>query len=714
MNERYYQLNGLSVDKTLELLTEFVESSRSSHSAQVLQSLYVATSNLSGLDVELLLPIPGRFHGLNTPVRDFKTRYQDKLNRRPIGTVTERPDHYKPLIPSLINLIQRTTRQMRGISRAQADEMNGAIEGESLLISKDPSMSIEESFNRLQLDATYVRVAVATTPTQERYHLFHIRDDLNRKSFYQGAKIYFRESIATIPYAVTINNQTYKFFVHNPIQPDKIMLEYLVRLMLASPSAFGAKSLMNESSPDGILGAAYAFDNKDGQFLYLGNVPFFDEVVVGAGQGFTYYGVQSLLSVEEALANISINIPKGTNHEAGYRLQLHPAEYYREAQTNDEMAENEREVERLEREVTKLKGRIVALKNLQMTRRPFLLQFSQSHLRQMIQVLTTCPNPSDIKFINYAYYKPDGDDEPLHFLYIPSDVYRRMRFADLDNSAMVMYWFDPNWSYYYHNRTRARAEVFVPYGYLIHPPLHSWAIEDIDTYLRNVLGDLVQENLHEPIYLFLNVLSMRNSRDEDVRISVLDKQWFKPILKPEIIGWLNDNLILMRHLETMQKSVRDISEQVRREAFYESARKNTHEALALYEQEKARVEGGMTGHMGDMLKRVQVEINDTMSRTEKAIKDAQALNTRLAMMEGLYKTTDVTIKATEEEIEATRKTVQTVAQRVNELREKVETTIRDAQKTKAEKDAQVKKAVEDLLRTHSELKREINRLKSIL
>lgn len=724
MAEEYYFLKGLNIEETIRLLIDFIETNHSPHRYDVLRLLYLSEENFSIGQAELALPIKYD-RKYKDPIEDFKQRYKT-LAKSPIPN-GDIPSHYKPLLNVWMNLIDRPPRHIHGLTPRDLKIENGLIEGETLLIIKNPKIDAIELFNKLKVSATYVRLGTFRTLSDDnRYYLFHIRDDEERKSFYQGISLHIEDKIETSCYLVEVNGTAYKFFVSNTIIPDKKMLSYFSRLVMLAPNLFGSQNISENDKVEDILAVAYKTDStssgKQGEVFYLGDVRLYDDEIIASQQGFIYYQIPLIESSEDVKENLKRQIPRGTSPESGYRLRLEMA-HYPEALTDTELKRYDDLYIEQKKQCIRLTDRLAELKGLKSPGRPILLCFNQSNLEYMAKVLSAY-HPNDLRNVLYAYHSPEelsttNTGEPLHFLYVPSDVYRQLNLALLEcqkqTNSKIIFWLDPRWARYY--KDRSKVEVFVPYGQLLTPPLHSWAIDDMDTYMKNIMGEIIKEDqIQSPIYFFLELPSSGNGIDHDISISVLDKAKFSAVVDAENIGWINNNLILNRSLkhEHSRSAINDIVNLLRHNAINTTASAKSEESLQIYEEEQARVKGAMVGHMNDMLQQVQDEINTNIINAEGFIKKIIDLNQRLVDMEDLYVTTDTVERQLQAEIKTTRMMIQNVTNKTSDLRKSIEATIENSIKVKREKEAEITNAVQELLDTHKHLENEIRRLKSIL
>lgn len=757
MAKYYLVVDGIAQDRLLETLLTFVQQHDDPRQQAALHDVHLAVENVTGLNAKVAVPLGGRgrLRRANQYLRDQMLSLQN--NQQPAqlraDQVKDSPN-YQPVLTLLPNFIERTSHRYarQGENQWEIEEQHGAVHEELLLIfpphASGGNLDWLDVFNQLRRYPTQVRAAQAFNPQGERYSLFHVLDDTSRRSLLQGlfAGGYFSDAVTARAYRVELNNRNYKFFVHRGVLPDQTRLALLIQFMQASQTLF-TRQRAPEQQHELIAAAHYpglsmgsmgsngveqAQSRRMGQLLYLATVPFFEESMIGTQQGFVYYPVVPLSSRDrdeplrkgdtlenQALARLRAQIPRGT--AGGYRLQLRYTQY-RELEDSDRARADdyERRYNEMQRKLLDLQDRLAQIDSLRVPR-PLLLRFTQARLPLLIQTLSDYRH-SDLSNILYMDFQPNHersdhpDMENVHYVYIPPTVHRQLAQTVIQNDHLednpMSFWLDPHWAGRYSEHTS--VELFVPRGRLLSPPLHSWEPADMSRYLRNMLADLLSDEVTQPLYVLWDVQRPGYERTRDIAVSVLDKAAFRPINQPGVIRWLNDNLIFLRRARAFKQDVSDLASDVRRQTFAQASLDRSQATYQRFEAEAHRVLDAMQGATDGLLQQLDVEYNANLEKAQALIKRAVELNQRLAAMEALYGQTDGRRDETQKQIDETRQQTKSTRGRTDDLRAQVEQAIKEAQATMDDAKKKVREKIEDLRKTNQRLRDDIDELRGLL
>lgn len=582
--------------------------------------------------------------------------------------------------------------------------------GEYLLLARaaDPerAATIVED---LRFHATGTHVTVArTTADQRPVHLFHLLDDPKRRSGFQGAQAgrLFHDCLLLAGFA----DQGATVFLPADSQPGRESLHYFCRLLQAAPSLFSSNG---RAVANGLLAAIAAqpvtATTPEGahryDFYYLGGLSFLSQIELApALPSHIDIEVHDLATSAADLQKLRAAIAEAEPLVA-YRLALRPGHYQEFKLT---------EYERLAQQQLDLEYRLAYLSSIK-AERPVLLRFTQQQLPALADVIRSMP----MKFLQgedllYGFqaverHYPAG----LHYLLkSPHAVMEEMDplplWRDLDRLAMH-FWLDPLWSRYYGGRGND-CWVFVPKGMTLSPPMHCWEATEMDAYLRAVLAQWfhgrhgVAAIPEKAIYLF----EPSPHAPDEVHISVLDRANFQPLQTQ--LGWFNDNLAIMNELsvagfiQTLADDIakRDIAARVGQAAqqmmadFTATAERTNHQVAAKTQELTSVITG---------------ELNRIIQKTQTTTEEIRDLNLRLTKLQLLYDDMrKVTIEA-EVLVARTEQTADVVTTFTSTLRQRVETTLADAQQARQEVKTRVAKEIDLLQQTHADLQALLEKLR---
>jgi hypothetical protein len=638
---------------------------------------------------------------------------------------------WEPIASGLVHLIARHASPdiITHNDQQTIDEANGLNRSEYLLIYEGVGKIILQQFRKLMERRdrqTQLRVAFAKGNNGKQYTLFWIKDDETRQSLYQGLRAGGSITLAEAR-AFEVNlpqdTHTYRFFL--PFDSTKQVsgnlpsiekphierLRLLCELMMIAPELFGAT--LDKNIQTDVIGAVYQPDAnlEASELLYLAGLEFLSDNMILSDPNQLNLEVVALKTDPRFTQKLR-NVLEGRAGRSGYRVELRRAKY------SNSMTQDQRKIEyaRLKSERSRVQDRLAQMDGLKQLH-PILLRFSLNRTALLMDTLASY-RPQDLNNLYYCFYegvtdKPDRSNA-YHYLYIPPDVDRQLSDTLIVNDTQpdnpMSFWLDPYWAGSYHDK--CLSEVFVPQGLLFSPPLHSWENTDMDTYLRERFRPLNPPEGQRLFYVFHK--TSHQSPDSKVVASVLDFSAFRNFGDANVIGWINDNLILLSQLNTMQQDISTIADQTRREQFASLITESATEAMNEATRAQNLAQHTMQQHTDDMMLTIESEFNKNIESTRNAIEKARDMNQRLVDVEGLYETTDRRLKETDRAIETTRKLVDEVTKRVSRLREDVETTIQQAQTTRDEQHVNLENEIVKMQSKYRELVQEIRRLEDLL
>jgi chaperonin cofactor prefoldin len=319
---------------------------------------------------------------------------------------------------------------------------------------------------------------------------------------------------------------------------------------------------------------------------------------------------------------------------AGYRLTLHP--YAPPEGKGQSLARILERIAELEIKASFLRG-VEAPHTT-------LLRFTQAQLPALADFIESVPIADiDSGRVQYAFYASAGEPDGIHFLmYDPALVLTTRPFSEWSwrrdtEDAPIRYWVDPNWTQFYGRVSGGvKSKVFTPHNAVLHPTLHSYAPEDMDAYLRDIVArrlssgeqnDAVRALLDDSRRAPGLVFTHSTETGFDIEIDVIDLDAFLPLRQR--LDWINDNLLMNDPALVDQERMRQI-------------------AQSLYEGAAA-----------------QALLDEMGAQEEKAGKEAEAMIGRLsAKLDGLTGRFRAEFQASVEQAELMTGRIQTVAQRI--------------------------------------------------
>lgn len=587
----------------------------------------------------------------------------------------------------------------------------GAQEQEYMLVAQgiDPRR-IAAICSDLRFHATHFGFTAASgADPAERVYLFYIRSDQARKSS-------FPSTLAGEFYTDCAVLQGYEsggilFFFPPGERIDPNALRYLREIVKAAPLLFGGGNPHGEHN---LLLAVDSRGNIDSSstpcIWYLAHLTFQSSVTIEPIRPANRieYEVVTLSASEANVATLRVRIEEAARRPdeyIGYRLELRPTRF---------QEPGEAQYEKLQNQIIRLEYQLAYLDSIA-TPRPTLLQFSQRQLPALADVLRTFP----MKVLQngdllYGFHSNRQNPEGIHYLFIHPDVVMTeaspiSRWGHLESARPMHFWIDPFWGKYYHQSPN-RTLVFVPKGTALFPFLHGWDIEDMDTYLRDMIGRWfhgrpgIQSLPDEPLYLFEGL----PNPDAIIKISVLDFAKFKPLRGFEL-GWLNDNLLPMNELG-IEDFISQMASDITRRQMNDAITISADEATRIFQQTANRTRNEIAHHTNDLTSTVTRELAELVDETTKVAAQLQSLDQTLLQLRSLHsemsnvaERANQAVTQTEQQVEATEKDTTNLIARAQQV-------IGLADNTRKEIHQQIETCVRSLEKTRQQLIDRINRL----
>jgi hypothetical protein len=411
-------------------------------------------------------------------------------------------------------------------------------------------------------------------------------------------------------------------------------------------------------------------------------------------------------SLEALLDTIGNAAPR-----AGYRLTLHP--YSPSVQKGQNLANI------LER-ITELEIQAAFLHGMEAPQ-TVLLRFTRTQLPAMADFIESIPvDVIDAGHVHYAFYTSAGVPEGVHFLmYDPALVLPSRPFLEWDwrnatKDTPIQYWVDPNWARIYgRDVTGVRSKVFTPRNVVLHPTLQSYAPENMDTYLRDLVARrLSSGDQNEPVRALLDdprcapglIFSESTDPDFEVEIDVIDLDSFEPLRQR--LDWINDNLLMNDPAFVDQDRIQLIAQAL----FEGSAAKGLLAEMGAHEEAASREAEAMTSRMTDRLsvlsERFREEFNASVEQAELMTGRIETLASRVADIEAML------VEAEDLNVEAAIYTdsLAPMSADIETYRDEIEATLRA---TLEEAETYVSTAEKRLTQAHKSVDELVQRLKRV-
>jgi len=409
--------------------------------------------------------------------------------------------------------------------------------------------------------------------------------------------------------------------------PTRTALEHGIALILAMRGMYDGGDPRAEPRAILAITVPTSYDTQSAQVHYLAHLSFINHFemrpIVRELANFEVFAGDSSPAAQERLRDALSSIPR-----AGYRLRLRPAfqrvvdqgAYQAALQRYEEAAQEIDLIESLDRED-----------------RPTLLRFTQEQLPALAEVIRAYP-VKDTRRLLYAFQADSfRHPEGVHFLLVDPKI----PLSDLDpivywegqSEQPMRFWIDPYWAREYYQGDEA-AQVYVPYGTVIYPALHSWGVDDMDAYLNNILLRWQKASENGPVPAFQSAVYVFDGEiGHQLDVFVLDWQAFQPLTAR--LEWLNECLDVQGiiHIEEVIKLISSSKTRQRLADYF--TQKEEHSILA-YNDVQRRVEQTMAGHSRELLKTITDELTQLSAHAQDLSLRSAELNARLSTLEADY------------------------------------------------------------------------------
>jgi hypothetical protein len=323
---------------------------------------------------------------------------------------------------------------------------------------------------------------------------------------------------------------------------------------------------------------------------------------------------------------------------AGYRLSLHDVR---------SRVDDGQSLARIQEKIADLGAQAALIRGLR-SPQTTLLRFSRAQLPAMADFLSAAPvGDIDAGKILYGFQATADEPGGVHFLlYDPAEVQFERSFLEWTWRARtedqpIRYWIDPHWAPFYTKRgAGVRSRVFTPKDTVLHPTLHSFAPEDMDAYLRGLIGRRISASDHnaeirdllEDPHLAVGLIFSR-SREEnfDIDIEILDLDRFTPLRQR--LDWINDNLLMIDPAFVSQERMSEIAA-----ALYEG--RNAADLLAEMDARSqglevaaAQSEDGFAISIEGLAQRFAREFSAAVDQSDHMIGSIERVSARLKALE---------------------------------------------------------------------------------
>lgn len=625
----------------------------------------------------------------NNPHVDYLNAKHNGLTGRTRETQYNYPQKTHALLPFLPNLVIAST--------SRTDSTNPNIVSDEVMlwgvaITDKEAAAIDR---RLRLHATSVRVARADAGAAGNY-FFHIKDDKARlASFSSAAKAGdFDELICLDIY----QSSEWKILLPHGLRIDYKITDAWVRLLLRYLS-----SIKRTIPEDGFL-AAIAPSSREQEavhnLLFLCDLTFLPVEQIFGGFRAQEIVLVPLADGQQALQSLGQQL-RDPNLHAGHSLRLRRASH---------LSATLEDYEALKADVQFMKMELEEMEGLLEAQSPRLLRFEQNQLTKMARLLASYDRDSRER-IRYTFFAGDKAlHKGVHYLYVPHDAVPDggdlLFMETMEDRQKMEYWLDPLWRTQYAPLTSRASRVFVPYGMRLYPSLHSWNVNQIDQYLAMVLdnrGDFTRwneqvGNRSERIYVFEAV----ESDTFQVRVSILDWHKFAPVNSPDIIGWINDNLSLIQHMD-VKDFISTMATEVNRLSRLETVRRDQVEVRQAIEKTEAALRMRLDQAVDTVYDEIATEIDAIASASQQELSKIADLQNKLEEYRVLFHA----VKMTQQELAAQVKTASTHRDRLNRLMmnltNSIQVAIDEAKQRQDEFIIRRMQALQDLSNTRNQL-----------
>lgn len=560
-----------------------------------------------------------------------------------------------------------------------------------------------ELFSRLQGLTTQVRAARHEAGGQV-YQLYCFIDDPMRGSLADFLPpSYLADGQLLNGFQNDASGRVVRVFVPAGSFPRKEALEAYCRLLLAAPGLFG---LAGASTIQEILSAIVPTGRADEParylHLYLGQLPFYSDYEISPRREIATIDVAGLADTPQAMQRLSVAL-EAARPRLGYRLRLARSRYTRSDQDS---------IERLEHERLAISERIADLQGFAKGR-PRLLRFGPQQLPAMADVLRFFPS-NRLPDLLYGFHARPDAGAGAHFLLVPHDCKHLFETDPLlywtrAEGPTIDFWLEPNWARDY--LPQNHHMVFVPHGRTLTPPLHSWAVDSMDDYLRQTVASLRPSATARsalplpatPLYLF-------DGDEERIDVTVVDRAAFRPLHTS--LPWLNDNLRLIETWGGAQKFIQKLSAEaalgsLARQSAAQAAQA-TRDLDELIEASDAQAAAGLSS----LLQTMTEEIGRLAGEGETLINQARALNVELETIKAFHAAMQAEVRQTRQTIDQTTgPEVERLVAYYRNLAADVDAAIAQSQRTRDTLGERIDRMVAGLKATGIELRQRLDALR---
>lgn len=468
-------------------------------------------------------------------------------------------------------------------------------------------------FNNLQFFVTHTRLAAAQNGRDPIY-LFHGLDDPHRRSALSSLAA--TDLVAAAHILPCFTDGPYRVFLPPDAHPGQQALSHFCRLFAA---VFGTDKTREP--------LAAVVPPRDGDALFtvfnLQALTFVSQLDVSPGL-FQQADLQvyDLRASQTAMTQLQQAIAQ-TEPYVGYRLELRQVRQH-------EAVEIER-IRLLEQQAD-LEHRLAYLESVAQAR-PLLMRFTQAQLPALADVLRSFP--MDVLregMFQYGFQATTAHPAGLHFLFIEqqeavmTELDPLLLWEYLDAGSPMKFWLDPFWSNHYFEHGN-QALIFVPQGTALFPPMHNWAVRDMDAYVRRALERWFPNRTSRlkipdlPLYIF--------EGGREVHISVLDRTSFVPLHTR--LGWLNDNIMLMDALDVAD-FIQQMSTQARRQTLAKRLLAQTEALETQFDAAANAIETRLKNRTDELTTAITTDVQRVIDETREAAKDIGDLQQRLEQL----------------------------------------------------------------------------------
>jgi hypothetical protein len=515
----------------------------------------------------------------------------------------------------------------------------------------------------LRFHATHSRFAVTEARIDEsdewqRCFLFHIRDDRDRRSSFGSAVAgnFFGDCAVLSAYSTGGR----LIFLSGDVTPAAAALSHFSRIVQAAPQLFGGNGAVADhelllashrpASQNGAKPAAFVW--------YLAHLPFQSCVALEPRRTPQQadFKVVKLTVSDGILTSLRVRIAEAARRPeeyVGYKLELRPTRYREWSDVA---------YEKLQTEVINLEYQLAYMESIARPR-PKLLRFTQRQLPALADLLRSYPLSTLRRGdLLYGFQANDDGREGFHFLFIPPNVVNGRadplhRWEYLDHSPMS-FWLDPFWGKYYH-QSPTQSLIFVPEQTTLFPSMHDWDVDNMDSYLREMMGRWfhgqhgVAAIPEQPIYIFDGIAKP----GERIRISVLDYKAFQPLTTQ--LGWINDNLVAMDGIK-IEPLIRQMARDLARSELAQNVQQRAEDAESSLATSAEEIRQKLASHTTDLTESVTQELKRMIAETEESARLLQELDWRLKRLRQLHvemtalaENADAVVGRTQAEVTAT-------------------------------------------------------------